>query len=105
MTGTARRPLELAEVNAMHHAYWFAIMSDAATALEISGSDLRALGIAHESDWRNSWTDSAADLLNNEVGIAIGQASSREELLSTVESALAAGSLYCVLDNVVTTCG
>ena len=84
------------EANAMLHTYWFALNSRAGNTLELSDEDLRDLGIAHETDWRNSYFDSARDILNNETGIELGKsANSPEEVLKAVEDAFNRGDLYC----------
>lgn len=92
-------------VNAMMHAYWFGLNSLAANTLEISDGDLRALGHAHEADWRDSDVDSQRDLRNNDVGIAIGHiARDEQQVIAAVESALREGRLSCLNGATVTTC-
>jgi hypothetical protein len=85
------------QVNAMMHAYWFALNSFYKGDLGLNASDLTALGPAHESDWRDNGTDEERDLNNHQVGIAIGSAAASEaEIVAAVERALANGRLFCV---------
>ena len=91
----------------MMHAMWFALNRASASSLEVSESDVRALGIAHESDWRDSWVDSARDLLNNEVGIEIGCSASMDKVSTEVEKAFKEGRLFCLTDDLkgIISCG
>ena len=93
--------------NAMMHAVWFALNRASASSLEVSESDVRALGIAHESDWRDSWLDSARDLLNNEVGIEIGRSAPMDKVSTEVEKAFKEGRLFCLTDDFkgIVSCG
>lgn len=82
------------DVNAMLHPLWFALNTGFSG---MSDSDARALGFAHEMDWRTSYVDSARDLLNNEVGIAIGNEYWRpSDIVAAVEHAALTGRLWCI---------
>ena len=81
------------ELNGMRHALWMALQTDG----NMSDADARALGMAHEMDKRNGYVDTGRDLLNNEVGIAIGNDHfGYLEVVGAVEQALASGLLWCI---------
>ena len=81
------------DVNAMLHPLWFALN----TADGMSDEDARALGIAHEMDWRTNYLDTGRDLLNNEIGISIGNNyQGYSVIVVAIEQAALNGGLWCI---------
>jgi RHS repeat-associated protein len=102
--GAEWRTIEENTGNAKMHGYWMALNS---ARTDRSDDFLREFGFAHELDGRDSWVDTARDLLNNEVGISIGNGlagGSNAQLIAAVEQALQSGQLYCISGSSVSTC-
>jgi len=77
----------------MLHTFWFALN----TSGGMSDSDARALGVAHELDSRDDYLDAGRDLLNNEIGISIGNNhQGYAAVVRAVEQAALGGQLWCI---------
>jgi RHS repeat-associated protein len=92
--------------NALQHAFGFTLFSGRTGE---SDEFLVGFGEAHERDGRDGWVDSARDLLNNEVGVRLGNgltaAAPQSDYEAAVITALLDGLLFCSESGTVRVCG
>ena len=92
--------------NSLQHAYWMALNAEASWYTPLTDDALRELGYAHEKDWTEDVIESAKDVLNNEVGIKIGNNYmwNGGDLIKMIETAARNGDLFCRSEGQISAC-